>query len=62
MKIIELIEKIDDKKIVFINGKPYDENLLGDILEKEIVKINIETKNKPKEDLESLGYGFEVGV
>lgn len=62
MKIKELIEKLDDGKIIFINGKQWDEKLSEDILEKEIKKINIETKKIPGEDLEGLGYSFEIGV
>lgn len=62
MKLKELIEKIDDKKVVFIDGKSYDENLSEDILEKEVIKINIETKKTSENDLESLGYSFEAGV
>lgn len=62
MKLKELIEKLDDPKIIFINGKQYDENLSNDVLEKEVKKINIETKKMSGEDLESLGYSFEAGV
>lgn len=62
MKIKELMDKIDDKKVVLINGKPYDENLLKEILENEVIKINIETKKTSGNDLESLGYSFDVGV
>lgn len=62
MKLKELIEKLDDTKIVFINGKQYDESLSEDILDKEVKKINIEIEEKKKQDLESLGYSFEAGV
>ena len=62
MKIKELIEKIDDKSLIFINGKSYSEEISEDILEKEINKINIEFEEKKKQDLESLGYSFEVGM
>lgn len=62
MKLKELIEKLDEPKIVFINGKQYNENLSDDILEKEVKRINIETKKISGENLESLGYSFEVGV
>lgn len=62
MKLKELIKKIDDKKVIFIDGKSYNENLSEDLLEKEVIKINIETKKTSGNDLESLGYSFEVGV
>lgn len=62
MKLKELIEKLDEPKIIFINGKQYDGILSEDILEKEIFKINIETKRTSLDNLESLGYSFEVGM
>lgn len=62
MKLKELIEKIDDKSLIFINGKSYSEVISEEILEKEINKINVEIEEKKKQDLESLGYSFEVGM
>lgn len=62
MNLKDLIEKLDDTKVVFINGKQYDGKLSEDILEKEVKKINIETNKISGEDLESLGYNFEAGV
>lgn len=62
MKLKDLIEKIDDTKVLFINGKQYETNLSKNILEREIIKINIEIKDTSGESLESLGYSFEVGV
>lgn len=62
MKLKELLEKLDDIQIIFVNGTNNNNDLSEEMLEKEIVKINIETKNKPKDDLESLGYSFDVGV
>lgn len=60
MKLKDLVGKVDDLNILFINGKEYEENLVKENLEKEIKKINIEIEKK--QDLESLGYSFEVGV
>ena len=62
MKLKELIEKLDDTEVLFINGKKYDGNISEKMLEMEITKINIETKNISCDDLDSLGYSFEVGV
>lgn len=63
MKLKDLISKLDNTEHLFINGKKYDENSSEDILDKEVTKIDIETtKNASKDDLESLGYSFEVGV
>lgn len=62
MKLKDLIEKLDNTKVVFINGKRYDGNLAEKILEAEISKINIEIKHISSNDLESLVYSFEVGV
>lgn len=62
MKLKEFIQKLDDPKILFINGNQYDDSLSEDILDKEIKKIIIEIEEKNKQDLESLGYSFEVGV
>lgn len=62
MKLKELIEKLDDTEVLFINGKHYDGNIPEKTLEMEITKINIETKNASGDDLDSLGYSFEVGV
>ena len=62
MKLKELIEKLDDPKIVFINGKQYKDNLEENILEMEVRRINIETEKTSEDNLESLGYSFEVGV
>jgi len=62
MKLKELIEKLDDTEVLFINGKHYDGNIPEKMIEMEITKINIETKNISGDDLDSLGYSFEVGV
>ena len=58
MKIKDLIEKIGKEIKLEIDGKPVTE---AD-LELEVKKIEIHTKRDNKENLESLGYSFEVGV
>ncbi|MFA7689458.1 MAG: hypothetical protein WCX96_05170 [Bacilli bacterium] len=62
MKLKDLINKLDDRDIIFINGKQHGGNLSEDMLEMEVTKINIETRKASRNDLESLGYSFEVGV
>ncbi|MSU02134.1 hypothetical protein [Tissierella pigra] len=62
MKLKELIEKLDENKIIYINGQQYKDNIDQAILEKEIIKIDIKIKEESKKDLESLGYSFEVGM
>ena len=63
MKLKDLIQKIDGKVAVQINGKQYNANIFEEILEAEIIEVNIETKKDvKKDDLESLGYSFEIGV
>ena len=58
MKIKDLIEKIGKDIEIKIDGKPVVE---AD-LELEVEKIEVQTKRKVKENLETLGYSFEVGV
>ena len=58
MKIRDLIEKIGKDIEIKIEGKPITE---AD-LELEIKNIEVHTKRKEKENLETLGYSFEVGV
>lgn len=63
MKVKELIEKLDNTEILYINGKSYNKDTAKDMLEKKITKIDIKADDKKKsDDLESLGYSFEVGV
>ena len=62
MRLKDLIDKLDYKDVIFINGKQYDGDLSDDMLEMKITKINIETEETSRDDLESLGYSFEVGV
>ena len=60
MKVKDLQKKInsDDVDIaVTINNK---KEFSKEVLEADVKEINIETNNN--EDLESLGYSFEVGV
>lgn len=63
MKLKDLIKKINGEVAIYINRKKPSDNLPEEMLEAEIVKIEIETKNADdSDDLESLGYSFEVGV
>lgn len=57
MKIRDLVENIEENITVKIDGKDLSE----EIMDLEIKEINIKTEGK-KDDLESLGYSFEVGV
>ena len=61
MKLQELIKFIGDDVTIYIDGKEYATELPEDMLELEIKSIDVKT-DKPKDDLESLGYSFEVGV
>lgn len=62
VKLKYLIQKLDSDVAIYINGKQYTKELSEKMLETEITKIDIETKNVVGNDLESLGYSFEVGV
>lgn len=62
MKLKDLIQKINDNTVIHINGKQYNEELLKEMIELEITKVDIETKNEAGNSLEELGYSFEVGV
>lgn len=61
MKLQELIKLIGDDVIISIDGKEYPTELLEDMLELEIKSIDVKT-GRAKDNLESLGYSFEVGV
>ncbi len=61
MKLKEFIALIDDDVTIFIDGKEYYAELSEDMLELEIKSIEVET-DRAKDNLESLGYSFEVGV
>ena len=61
MKLQELIKLIGDDVAVYIDGKEYCTELPDDMSELEIKSIDVKT-NRSKDNLESLGYSFEVGV
>ena len=61
MKLKELIKFIGDDVAVYIDGKEYYADLPEDTLELEIKSIDVKTDRR-KDNLESLGYSFEVGV
>ena len=60
MKLQELIKFIGDDVAVYIDGKEYYAELPEDMLELEIKSIDVKT-DKPKDDLESLGYSLKLG-
>lgn len=62
MKLKNLIQKINGHTVIHINRKQYIEELPKEMLELEITKVDIETKNEAGNSLEELGYSFEVGV
>jgi|GEM_PF-4529482 len=62
MKLKDLLKKLDDSSLVFINGEAIENHIDNNLLEKEIIKIDIKIDEDKKDDLESLGYSFEVGV
>lgn len=61
MKLQELIKFIGDDVAVYIDGKEYYAELPDDMSELEIKSIDVKT-SRHKDNLESLGYSFEVGV
>lgn len=61
MKLKDLIEKLDDSQIVFVNGTQFADGFAEDILQKEVIRINIETEANT-DNLDTLGYSFETGV
>ena len=61
MKLQELIKFIGDDVTIYIDGKEYATELPEDMLELEIKSIDVKT-DRTKDNLESLGYSFEVGV
>lgn len=62
MKLKDLIQKTNDHTVIHIDGKQYNEELPKEMIELEITKVDIETKNVAGNSLEELGYSFEVGV
>ena len=61
MKLEEFIALIGDDLTIYIDGKEYSAELSGDMLELEIKSIDVKT-DRSKDNLESLGYSFEVGM
>ncbi len=61
MKLQELIKLIGDDVAVYIDGKEYCTELPDDMSELDIKRINVKN-DRAKDNLESLGYSFEVGV
>jgi len=61
MKLKELIKFIGDDVAVYIDGKKYYAELPDDMSELEFKSIDVKT-DRSKDNLESLGYSFEVGV
>jgi|LSQX01.2.fsa_nt_gb hypothetical protein len=61
MRIQELLKIIDSDVTISIDGKEYYAELPDDMSDLEIKSIDVKT-GKPKDNLESLGYSFEVGV
>ena len=61
MKLKELIALIGDDVTIYIDAKEYATELPEDMLEHEIKSIDVKT-DRTKDNLESLGYSFEVGV
>jgi hypothetical protein len=61
MKLQELIKFIGDDVTIYIDGKEYYAEIPDDMSELKIKSIDVKT-DRPKENLESLGYSFEVGV
>ena len=61
MKLKEFIALIGDDVTIYIDGKEYATEPPEDMLELEIKSIDVKT-DRPKDDLASLGYSFEVGV
>ena len=61
MKLKEFIALIGDDITIHIDGEEYYAELPDDLMELEIKGIDVNT-DRPKDNLESLGYSFEVGV
>ena len=61
MKLKEFIALIGDDVTISIDGKEYYAELPDDMSELEIKSIDVKT-SRHKDNLESLGYSFEVGV
>ena len=61
MKLQEMLKIIDDDVTISIDGKEYYAKLQDDMLELAIKSIDVKT-DRMKDNLESLGYSFEVGV
>jgi len=61
MKLKEFIALIGDDVTISIDEKEYYAELPDDMSELEIKSIDVKT-DRPKDNLESLGYSFEVGV
>lgn len=61
MKLQELFEITDDDVPIYIDGKEHRNGISDDMSELEIKSIDVKT-DRPKDNLESLGYSFEVGV
>ena len=61
MKLKEFIALIGDDVTIYIDEKEYATELPEDTLELEIKSIDVKTDRR-KDNLESLGYSFEVGI
>jgi hypothetical protein len=61
MKLKEFIALIGDDVTIYIDGKEYYAELPDYMAELEIKSIDVKT-DRQKDNLESLGYSFEVGV
>ena len=61
MKLKEFIALIGDDVTISIDGKEYYAELSENMLKLEIKSIDVKT-DRSKDNLESLGYSFEVGV
>ncbi len=61
MKLQELIKFIGGDVTISIDGKEYYAELPDDMSKLKIKSIDVKT-DRTKDNLESLGYSFEVGV
>jgi len=52
-----------DKDIeVNINGLKYNEDVMQEVVDSKVLRIDIMTEKNAKATLEELGYSFDVGV
>lgn len=61
MKLLEFFKIIDDDVTIYIDGKENRNRISEDMSELEIKSIDVKT-DRSKDNLESLGYSFEIGV